>query len=129
MVGNKSADCDYQIVIDQLEAWGIIGINDWEKQTKQKIMISLSMSIDQKAALQSDQIDDTVNYKAVVDSIQSWINSQSFNLLERLGQSIIDQLVATYQPTTLCISLTKSASIAYVKSYGVKLTYRQSSDG
>ena len=43
----------------------IIGIYDWERRMKQTIIIDLEMGTDIRRAANSDNIEDTLNYKAV----------------------------------------------------------------
>ena len=54
-----------QIIIKDLVARGIIGINDWEREKKQEILINIVMFTDIRKAATSDDIADCVNYRTV----------------------------------------------------------------
>ena len=46
----------------------IIGIWDWERRVKQKVVIDLEMGADIRKAAASDAIEDTLDYKRVVEA-------------------------------------------------------------
>ena len=47
----------------------IIGIWEWERRTTQTLTIHLDMAMDVRRAAASDDIHDTLNYKAVAKSV------------------------------------------------------------
>lgn len=54
-----------KVIIKDLIARGIIGINDWEREKLQEIRINIELSADLTAAGQSDKIEDCVNYRTI----------------------------------------------------------------
>ena len=51
------------IFLTGLTAECIIGIWDWERKVKQRVVIDLEMAADIRRAAASDHIDDTLDYK------------------------------------------------------------------
>jgi FolB domain-containing protein len=54
-----------QIIIKDLVARGIIGVNDSEREKPQEILINIVLMADLHKAGESDDITDTVNYRTV----------------------------------------------------------------
>ena len=52
-----------EIFIDSLECFTVIGINDWEKKTKQLVVIDISIFIVQIPNNNKDVITETIDYK------------------------------------------------------------------
>ena len=49
----------------------IIGLNDWEREKKQDILINITLYADLITACQSDNIEDTVDYKSGLQDYQA----------------------------------------------------------
>ena len=58
-----------KINIKNLVVYGVIGINPWERETKQKIEIDLEIESNLSQAMKSDNINDTVNYRTISKKI------------------------------------------------------------
>jgi len=54
-----------QVFISDLIARGIIGVNDWERENPQEILINIVLFADLHNAGSSDDIQDCVNYRTV----------------------------------------------------------------
>ena len=54
-----------QVFIRDLVARGIIGLNDWEREKPQEILINIVLFTDLHRAGRSDDIQDSVNYRTV----------------------------------------------------------------
>jgi len=60
------------IYLKDLRIDTIIGIYDWERRTRQTVILDIEMGADIKKAAQSDAIEDTLNYKAVAKRLFSF---------------------------------------------------------
>ena len=58
-----------KILIKDLLTRGIVGINDWEREKLQDILVNLEIDYDLNQAGLTDDIKDTLNYKALTKSI------------------------------------------------------------
>ena len=54
-----------KIFLSEIKIETTVGIWDWEKRIKQTVIIDIEMSADIKKAASTDDINDTLNYKAV----------------------------------------------------------------
>jgi len=64
----------------------IIGIYEWERRTRQTIILDLEMSADIARAAASDEIADTLNYKAVAKRLIQFVGDSQFQLVETLAE-------------------------------------------
>ena len=75
--------------ISNLSLETTIGWNTWEQQQKQNIIINITFDFDQTAAVESDELNDTVDYRALKNRIRREVESTSFKLLEKLADHIL----------------------------------------
>ncbi len=75
----------------------IIGIYDWERRMKQTIILDLEMGTDIRKAANSDNIDDTLNYKAVAKRLMSYVGSSEFELVETLAEKIAEIIMTEFK--------------------------------
>lgn len=54
-----------KIFLSEIKIETTVGIWEWEKRIKQTVVIDIEMSADIKKAASTDDINDTLNYKAV----------------------------------------------------------------
>ena len=58
-----------KIFIKDLVARGIIGINDWEREKPQEILINITVFTDTRPAADSDDLTDCVDYRALAKKV------------------------------------------------------------
>lgn len=97
----------------------IIGIYDWERRMKQTIIIDLEMATDIRKAANSDNIDDTLNYKAVAKRLLSYVGDSEFELVEALAEKIAEIIMTEFNVPWLRLSLNKKGAVRYVRDVGV----------
>jgi hypothetical protein len=66
-----------KIFLDELKIDTIIGIWDWERKIRQTVVIDLEMSADIAKAAATDDVVDTLNYKAVAKRLQAFVGDSS----------------------------------------------------
>ncbi|NJP03867.1 dihydroneopterin aldolase [Candidatus Gracilibacteria bacterium] len=59
-----------------------IGINPEEKESKQKVILTVEWDLSDSPALQTDNIGDTVDYFAVREFVKHYPKDKHFNLIE-----------------------------------------------
>ena len=97
----------------------IIGIYDWERRMKQTIIIDLEMGTDIRKAANSDNIDDTLNYKAVAKRLMSYVGDSEFELVEALAEKIAEIIMDEFNVPWLKLSLNKKGAVRGVRDVGV----------
>ena len=78
------------VYIRELEIETIIGIYDWEREQKQVVSLDLEMGTDIGAAARSEDIENTLNYKAVAKRLIEFIEGSEFFLVETMAERIAE---------------------------------------
>ena len=73
------------VFIKELCIETVIGIYDWEREIKQVVCVDLELGTDISKASGSEDIQDTIDYKAVTKRTKSLIQESKFLLVETLA--------------------------------------------
>ncbi|HCI85238.1 MAG TPA: dihydroneopterin aldolase [Dehalococcoidia bacterium] len=105
--------------IEQLELDCIIGINPWERLTKQRVTIDIEMNADLTKAGASDAIEYTINYRTISKAIISEIEESSYGLVEALAARIAE--ICLQDPLTQSVEVTvrKPGAVRNASAVGV----------
>ncbi len=107
------------IFLGSLEATTIIGIYDWERETKQTIVLDIEMAFDIKKAAETDNIEYTLDYKAVSERVVSFVEQSEFYLVETLIEEIAKILLAEFNTPWVKITLNKRGAISRARDVGI----------
>ena len=77
------------VFIKELCIETVIGIYDWEREIKQVVCVDLELGTDISKASASEDIKDTIDYKAVAKRTKSLIQESKFLLVETLAEETI----------------------------------------
>lgn len=76
------------IFLRDLRIRTIVGIWEWERRLPQVVSIDLDMAADIRRAAATDDIKDTLDYKAVSRRIKAFVADSRFNLIETMAEQI-----------------------------------------
>jgi dihydroneopterin aldolase len=107
------------IYLNDLRIDTTIGIYDWERCTKQTIILDLEMGTDIGKAAESDSINDTLDYKAVAKRLMSFVGSSEFELVETLAERVADILLNEFHVPWLRLRINKQGALRGVRDVGV----------
>jgi FolB domain-containing protein len=110
-----------RIEIMDLLLRGIIGINDWEREKKQDILINITLYGDLRAAGESDDIADTINYRTVTKKVISHIENTKPFTVEALATSIARICLAETGVTRARVRVEKPGALRFANSVGVEI--------
>ena len=105
----------------------IIGIWDWERRVKQKVLVDLEMGADIRRAAGSDRIDDTLDYKSVSKRLLHFIGDSDFQLVETLTERIAELVITEFSVPWVRVRLNKQGAIRGSRDVGI-LIERSSRD-
>lgn len=108
-----------KIFLRALEVDAVIGIWDWERAIKQKVIIDLEMAADIKRAAASDSIEDTLDYKGVAKRLIGFVGDSSFQLVETLAETIARIIVTEFDVPWVRVSVNKPGAIRGSRDVGV----------
>ena len=107
------------VYIRELEIDAIIGIYDWERETKQTVSIDLEMGCDNTKAAASEDIADALDYKSVAKRLISFIEGSEFLLVETLAERIAAIVLNEFSVSWLRLRLGKPGAVTGSKDVGV----------
>ncbi len=77
-----------EITIDGLELYAYHGVLAEEKTLGQPFLLDVRLTIPSCAGCRSDDVDDTIDYTEVIDTIAGVVTEECFDLLERLADAV-----------------------------------------
>ena len=109
------------VYIRNLKIDAIIGIYEWEKRIKQQINVNLEMGWDNRKAAQSDDISDTLNYKAAANLVKQLVHKSEFELVEALAENIASLLLENMNIPWIRVTLGKPRAVTGSEEVGVSI--------
>ena len=76
-----------------LEIPGRHGVEDWERETEQPFVYDLELEL---AEPRADSIEETVDYREVVELVRAVSESRQFQLLESMAAAVADALLERF---------------------------------
>jgi len=109
------------VFIEALEVETVIGIYDWERNIRQKVVLDIEMAFDNRKPAASDKIEDTVNYKAVSKRLIAYIEASNFELVETLAERCAAIIRDEFDVPWVRLRLAKPGAVTGAKSVGVTI--------
>ncbi|MCP4600392.1 MAG: dihydroneopterin aldolase [Proteobacteria bacterium] len=111
-----------RIHIRDLQVRCIVGINDWERQKKQDVIINLTLYTDFLKAQASDRIEDSIDYKALKNRIVTKVEESEFFLVERLAGMVAEMCLADPRVQRVDVTVEKPGALRFARSVAVEIT-------
>ncbi len=109
------------IFLGGLEIETIIGIYDWERETKQTVVLDIEMAFDIQQAAETDDIQYTLDYKTVSKRIISFVEESNFFLVEKLISEIASIILNEFTVPWVKITLNKKGAIRGASDVGITI--------
>lgn len=110
-----------KIYIRDLSVRCIIGINDDERTQKQDVVINIILHADLKKAGQTDNIDDTVDYKKIKKEILSLTENSSYFLVEKLAEEIAQTCLENQRIQRVNVTVDKPGALRFARSVAIEI--------
>ena len=107
------------ILIFDLSARGIIGINDWEREKPQEILINLTLYTDLHRAGENDDIHATVSYSSVAKKVRAHAESATRLTVEALATDLARLCLAEPGIHRVRVQVEKPGAVRFTQSVGV----------
>jgi len=111
-----------KIFIRDLALRCIIGCFNEERRKKQDVLIQIEMHCDLRKVGQSDNLNDTVNYKAIKKEIVDIVEQSSFKMIEALAETIAKQILTNKKVKKVVVTIDKPGALRFAKSSAVEIT-------
>jgi dihydroneopterin aldolase len=107
------------IFLRDLRIRTIVGIWEWERRLPQVVSIDLDMATDIRRAAGSDQIGDTLDYKAVTRRIKAFVADSRFNLIETMAEQIAGIIIDEFGVPWVRVAVHKPWAIRGSRDVGL----------
>jgi len=107
------------IFIHDLRIDTVVGIYDWERKIRQTIALDIEMKTDIRKASASDDIKDTLNYKAVAKRLIEFVQASEFQLVETLAEACARIIQQEFGVSWLRLTLNKTGAVRGARDVGV----------
>ena len=116
-----------KIFLEGLAVQCLIGIFDWERKIRQKVVMDLEFPAPIRKAAKRDRIDDAVDYKRIAKLASRFVAQSRFRLIETLAERLAARLLRECDLAEITVRVSKPGAIRGSKNVGVEITRRQSS--
>ena len=111
-----------RIHIRDLRLRTIIGVHDRERTQRQDVSLNLELETDLAVPAASDNIDDAVDYGALVRMLVGHVEESRYHLIERLASSVADLVLKQFPPVSaVSVTVDKPGAIGFARSVAVSL--------
>ena len=110
-----------KVFIKDLSVRGIIGINDWEREKPQEILINIEMVADLYQAGQTDDVADSVNYRTVAKKVQQHAETARRLTVEALAADLARLCLEETEVLRVVVRVEKPGAVRFARSVGVEI--------
>jgi len=110
------------IKIENLKLRTIVGIYDWEKEKKQDVILNIEMEFDGTKAIETDSIDDTIDYKTITKEIIDMVEGTEFNLIERIAGEAMKIVMQNDKVQRASVRVDKPGALRFTDTVSVTQT-------
>jgi dihydroneopterin aldolase len=100
------------IAVRGIRAFGRHGANAGEKNVPQPFDIDVELDVDLDAARRTDRLAETIDYAALHAAIVAIVATSSHDLLERIGQDVLDRIFSDPRVVRAAVSIGKPRLLA-----------------
>jgi len=94
----------------------VIGVWDWEREITQRITIDLDMGHDLTKAGETDELEYTLNYKEVSDTVTEFCIERKAKLVESLAAGVAEILLDSFKCTWCRIKINKTGAVSHYRT-------------
>lgn len=114
-----------RIHIRDLLARCIVGIYPEERENLQEVHLNITMYADLRAAGDSDDINDTVNYKDIKKRLLAMVEHSNFFLIERMAEESARICLEDLRVRRVDVTVDKPGALRFARSVAVEITRLQ----
>lgn len=110
-----------KIFIKDLLIRGIIGINDWERENPQDILINISLFAEITDAGLNDDLERSINYKTIAKKVIKHAEEIKRFTVEALAEDIAAICLTEHRVESVSVRVEKPGAVRFAKSVGVEI--------
>ncbi|MFK4016982.1 dihydroneopterin aldolase [Cobetia marina] len=110
-----------RVLIEALAVETVIGVYDWERTIRQRLMIDLEMATDIRPAAAGDDLTHTLDYAAISARIQTYADDSQFELVETFAERLAALLREEFGIPWLRMTVRKPGAVPEAQAVGVRI--------
>jgi D-erythro-7,8-dihydroneopterin triphosphate epimerase len=110
-----------RVLISDLAARCIIGVNDDEREEKQDVLINLTVFTDLSAAAHSDSLEDALDYRTLRSDVLELVELSHYFLLEALAEAIAAICLKHRGVEGVRVRVDKPGALRFARSVAVEI--------
>ncbi len=112
---------NHRIYIRDLTIRCIIGAFPEERKARQDVLINIVMNCDFGRAAETDDLEDTVNYKTINKQIVAMVEQSQFYLIETMAERIADICLSAPGVKDVRVTVDKPGALRFARSVAVEV--------
>ncbi|KAF9579791.1 trifunctional dihydropteroate synthetase, partial [Lunasporangiospora selenospora] len=115
---------DDVIFVKDLKLSCIIGVNPWEREEEQVVVLNLKIypGMDDTPDRKADYVSNTHNYRTIVRTITKYIEASSYKTVEAFVTSVARIAIEKCHVSKITVKMEKPSAIVFAGSAGVEIT-------
>ncbi|MBN1451553.1 MAG: dihydroneopterin aldolase [Anaerolineales bacterium] len=110
-----------KIFIKDLVARGIIGVNDWERENPQEMLINITAFTNIRRAAQTDDLADCLDYSALAQKVQAHAETAARFTVEALAEDLAEICLREKGVEKVIVRVEKPGAVRFASSVGVEI--------
>jgi D-erythro-7,8-dihydroneopterin triphosphate epimerase len=110
------------IRIKNLRLRALIGVNPWERNDKQAVIVNAEVEFDGAAAAESDNLDDTIDYRSFSKKVIDCVENSDFKLIEALAGKCLSIIMEDPKVTRARVEIDKPNAVKSADSTSVEVS-------
>ncbi len=110
-----------RILISDLAARCIIGVNEEERREKQDVLINITVYADLSKACKGDRFEDTVDYRSIKKRIVKMVEESRYCLVEALAEAVAGICLSDPKVIEAKVRVEKPSALRFARTVGVEI--------
>lgn len=109
------------IFLEGLEVRTTIGVEAWEREEPQTLLVDFELSCDARKAAATDDVKDALNYRTVAKAALEFGARERVHLIETFAERLVAHLVATCGVSWIRLRVSKPGAIRFSRTVGIEI--------
>ena len=109
------------VLIKDFIIYEIIGIHQYEKSNKQKIIFNIVIDVNQNIFPDENNLSSIVDYEKITNKLENLAKNKKYNFLESLAEDSFNEIFADKRINSVKIKIEKPDAITNAQSVGVEV--------
>ncbi len=110
-----------RVIVRGLRADTVIGVYDWERRVRQRLLLDLELAGDCRRAAADDNLADALDYAGLSERVVAFVEGSDCRLIETLAERVADLVLAEFAVPWLRLTVHKPGAVAAADDVAVMI--------